>query len=294
MRSGTFGGWLAAVAALAALAAEPTAPTAALSPFSPAPAGPPPVQAPSLAAALGEDWKKLPDWRGVWFLEGPLVFAGAQDTMVPPDAKSQPRVIRGVEFEQGVPAGTYMMRIPYKPEFQQQYDAVIAKARAAGRAEDPVENCWLPHGMPRLAGAGPGAVEFHLTPSRTWIMWDAMNQTRRIATDGSTHPEEDEWPRVMGHSVGRWEGQTLVVDTVWMKPGIFDRTGAPYSDQLRLTERYTRTAADTITLEMTLEDPVMFTSPWKVTRRYKRSTTPVDVRGTYCQVDDLQPIKVKP
>ena len=255
----------------------------------------PPVQAVSLAAALGDDWKKLPDWRGVWFLEGPLVFGGSENTMVPPDARSQPRVIRGVEFEQGVPAGAYMMRIPYKPEFQQQYEATVAKAKAAGRAEDPVENCWLPHGMPRLAGAGPGAVEFHLTPKRTWIIWDAMNQTRRIATDGSTHPQDEEWPRVMGHSVGRWEGQTLVVDTVWMKPGIFDRTGAPYSDQLRLTERYTRTTADTITLEMTAEDPVMFTAPWKVTRRYKRSTAPQEsVRGTYCDFGDMQPIKVKP
>jgi hypothetical protein len=284
-----------ALVALAASAADAPAPTtAAPSPFSPVAAGPPPVQAPSLAAALGEEWKKLPDWRGTWFLEGPLLFAGAKNTMVPPDAKSQPRVIRGVEFEQGVPAGAYMQRIPYKPEVQKQYEATVAKAKATGRAEDPVENCWLPHGMPRLAGAGPGAVEFHLTPQRTWIIWDAMNQTRRIATDGSTHPEDEEWPRVMGHSVGKWEGQTLVVDTVWMKPGIFDRSGAPYSDQLRMTERYTRTSADTITLEMTLEDPVMFSAPWKVTRRYKRSSTAQDVRGTYCDVGDTQAIKVTP
>ena len=65
--------------------------------------------------------------------------------------------------------------------------------------------------------------------------------------------------------------------------------------QLRLTERYTRTTADTITLEMTAEDPVMFTAPWKVTRRYKRSTAPQEsVRGTYCDFGDMQPIKVKP
>ncbi|MFO1504317.1 MAG: hypothetical protein U1F39_10960 [Steroidobacteraceae bacterium] len=256
---------------------------------------PAPAQAPNLAAALGEDWKTLPDWRGVWFLEGPLLFGGPENTMVPPDAKSQPRVIRGVEFAQGVPAGAYLQHIPYKPEYQKQYEATVARAKAAGRAQDPVENCWLPHGMPRLAGAGPGAVEFHLTPKRTWIIWDAMNQTRRIATDGSTHPADEDWPRVMGHSVGRWEGQTLVVDTVWMKPGILDRSGAPYSNQLHLTERYTRTAPDTLTLEMTLEDPVMFTAPWKVTRRYKRSTTPQEnVRGTYCDVGDTQAIKVKP
>lgn len=269
---------LVACAALVASAADAPAPPA-----------------PNLAAALGSEWKNLPDWRGVWFLEGPLVFGGAENTMVPPGAKSQPRVIRGVEFEQGVPAGTYMLRIPYKEKIQKEYEAIVAKAKAEGRADDPVENCWLPHGMPRLAGAGPGAVEFHLTPKRTWIIWDAMNQTRRIPTDGSAHPPEEDWPRVMGHSIGRWEGQTLVVDTVWMKPGIFDRTGAPYSGDLHLTERYTRTNADTITLEMTLDDPVVFTAPWQVVRRYKRSTaTQESVRGTYCEVGDTQVIKVKP
>lgn len=280
----------AALAALGVIAAEPVAPNAGPPNSPPAPAAPT-----TLSEALGPQWKNMPDWHGVWSLEGPLVFAGPENTMVPAGAKSQPRVIRGVEFEQGVPAGTHMMRIPYKPEYQKQYDEVVAKALATGKADDPVENCWLPHGMPRLAGAGPGAVEFYITPRRTWIIWDSMNQTRRIATDGSTHPQDEEWPRVMGHSVGKWEGATLVVDTVWMKAGIFDRTGAPHSDELHMTERYTRTGADTITLVMTLEDPVMFTGPWQVTRRYKRSTAKyVNVPGTYCDVGDTQVIKAQP
>ena len=120
----------------------------------------PPVQAVSLAAALGDDWKKLPDWRGVWFLEGPLVFGGAENTMVPPDAKSQPRVIRGVEFEQGVPAGAFMMRVPYKPEFQQQYEATVAKANTtlqSGSTVYKVANTdgWFV-GLP-LSGTGVAA-----------------------------------------------------------------------------------------------------------------------------------------
>jgi hypothetical protein len=282
-------------AVLAAYAGAIVLPAFAGEPAVAPQAQPATAQAASLSAALGPEWKKLPDWRGVWYLEGPLLFAGPADTMVPPGAKSAPLVIRGVEFAQGVPAGAHMLRIPYTPEYQKRYDEVVAKALASGKAEDPVENCWLPHGMPRLAGAGPGAVEFHLTPKRTWIIWDSMNQTRRIATDGSAHPQEEDWSRVMGHSIGKWEGATLVVDTVWMKPGILDRSGAPYSEQLHLTERYTRTDADTITLEMTLEDPVAFTQPWKVTRRYKRSTTAREsVRGTYCDVGDTQAIKVKP
>jgi hypothetical protein len=248
---------------------------------------------PSLAAALGPEWKNLPDWRGVWYLQEPLLFAGPEKSVIPAGAKPGPKLIRGVEFQNGLPAGSHFTGAPYRPEYQKLYDERVAKALATDAAEDPVENCWLPQGMPRMIGAGPGAVEFHVTPRMTWIIWDRMNQTRRIHTDGSGHPEDEEWPRVMGHSVGHWEGATLVVDTVWRNEGIYDRSGAPYSDQLHLTERITRTDADTISIAMTLEDPVMFTAPWRVTRLYKRSAKPQEnVRGTYCDSGDTQAIKV--
>jgi hypothetical protein len=90
----------------------------------------------------------------------------------------------------------------------------------------------------------------------------------------------------MGLSSGRWEGQTLVVETIWMKEGAFDRTGAPHSDQLHMMERFTRTDANTITAQMTIEDPVMFTKPWNVTRHYKKSPKKWEnVRGSYCAFD---------
>jgi hypothetical protein len=130
-------------------------------------------------------------------------------------------------------------------------------------------------------------MEIHVTPKQTWMIWDHMNETRRIHTDGRPFPSEDlKWPRVMGVSRGKWEGQTLVVETQWMKEGIFDRTGAPHSDQLRMTERITRTDASTLTVEMTIEDPVMFTQPWVVTRHFKKSPKKWEnVRGSYCAYD---------
>jgi hypothetical protein len=114
-----------------------------------------------------------------------------------------------------------------------------------------------------------------------------MNQTRRIYTDGREHPGPDlQWPRVMGHSVGKWEGQTLVIDTVWTKEGIYDRSGAPHSDQLHLLERITKTDPETLTVAMTVEDPVMFTRPWQVTRRFKKSPKKwQSVPGFYCEYD---------
>jgi hypothetical protein len=130
-------------------------------------------------------------------------------------------------------------------------------------------------------------VEFFVTPKQTWIIWDYMNQTRRIYTDGRGKPGEDlQWPRVMGYSVGRWEGQTLVTETFSMKEGIYDRTGAPHSDQLHITERISRTDANTITVEATLNDPVMFTGPWTVTRHFKKSPKKWEsVPGYYCPYD---------
>jgi hypothetical protein len=243
----------------------------------------------SLADAFGPGWESLPDWRGVWYLEGPLLFAGAEHAVVARSSAAR------LPFDGGVTPGSYFTGAPYKPEYQKIYDERVAKARGQGKADDPVDTCYAPHGMPRLMGAGPGALEFVVTPKETWIIWDFLNQTRRIYTDGRGHPGDDQrWPRTMGHSVGRWDGQTLVVDTVWPMAGIYDRSGAPYSDQLRVTERLSRTDARTITDEMTLEDPVMFTAPWKVTRHFKRSTKKWEnVPGSYCNYTDPQPIRAE-
>ena len=243
----------------------------------------------NLADTYGPGWQSLPDWRGVWYLEGPLLFPGPGHSVI---AKSG-RVPK--PFEYGVAPGSYFQGAPYKPEYQKLYDERLRKARARGIVEDPVDTCYIPHGMPRLMGAGPLAVEFLVTPKETWMIWDFLNQTRRIYTDGRGHPSEDQrWPRTMGHSVGHWEGRTLIVDTVWMMEGIYDRSGAPHSDQLHLTERITRTDAKTLTADMTIEDPVMFTGPWQVTRRFKKSPQKwVSVPGTYCAYEDRQPIRAE-
>jgi hypothetical protein len=239
----------------------------------------------NLATAYGPDWKTLPDWRGVWYLEGPALFPGAEHSVIAksPAKTSAPKT----PFANTVTPGSYFTGAPYKPEFQKLYDERIAKARDHGIVEDPVDTCYLPHGMPRLMGGVNSAMEFLVTPDQTWILWDAMNETRRIYTDGRSHPPEDlSWPRIMGHSVGRWEGQTLIVDTILTKEGIYDRSGAPHSDQLKITERISKRDAATIVVDMTIEDPVMFTKPWRVVRHLSRSKQRHEsVPGTYCDYD---------
>lgn len=241
------------------------------------------------ADAYGPGWQGLPDWRGVWYLEGPLLFPGPQAAVI---AKSSGTA---KAEDHGVTPGSYFTGAPYKPEYRKLYEERVASAHRLGAVKDPVDNCYSPHGMPRLMGAGPGALEFFVTAGRTWIIWDALNQTRRIYTDGRGHPVEDQrWARTMGHSIGHWDEQTLVVDTVMLMPGIYDRSGAPYSEQLHIKERISRTDAKTITDEMTLEDPVMFTEPWRLSRRFMKSDKKWEnVRGTYCEYVDPQPIRAE-
>ena len=238
--------------------------------------------APNLAAALGPDLAKLPDWTGLWNLRGPLIFPGEADYRRMP----KPATDEG-GFDFAIQPGDYFVGAPYKPQYQAQYDATVKRAREKFEVDDPIGNCNTPHGMPRVMGGGPGAIQIDVTPTQTTMIWDYMNMTRRIYTDGRKHPTgDDAWPTVMGHSIGHWEGDTLVVDTVDMQPNIYDRTGAPSSDQVHLMERIRKIDDNTIEDQMTIEDPVMFTKPWIVTRQYRKNPRPmVNVEGQYCQND---------
>jgi hypothetical protein len=88
----------------------------------------------------------------------------------------------------------------------------------------------------------------------------------------------------MGHSIGHWEGDTLVVDTIGMMAGIFDRSGSPHSDQVHTIERMRLIGPDRLEIRMTIEDPVMFTRPWQVTRTMvRRPEDKKQNRGSYCE-----------
>ena len=95
---------------------------------------------------------------------------------------------------------------------------------------------------------------------------------RVIYLDGRGHPEDiAEYPDFMGHSVGRWEGDTLVVDTVGIdKRSWLDTAGHEHSEKLRLTERFQKKGADAIVWTVTFDDPVFFTRVWSITRTFTR------------------------
>jgi hypothetical protein len=129
-----------------------------------------------------------------------------------------------------------------------------------------------------------------VTPDEVRITWNWLNATRRIYTDGRPHPKGDDLlPSFMGHSIGRWEGDVLVVDTVGMMAGIYDQSEAPHSDQIHLAERIRMVDADTLEDQMTITDPVMLERPWVVTRRYRRmAPDPTLILGAYCEGQRLE------
>ena len=213
---------------------------------------------------------KLPDWSGLW---EPNLFV------------NEP-IGQGLSAE-GAKNGRALMTstLPFTPEWQAKFDAAKA-AQAAAVAADPnhppaptYNNCASPPFIMNMAS--PAVFEWRITPEETTIV-DTINGIRHIYTDGRSHPPADElWPTKAGDSVGRWEGDTLVVDTVAVKPGLIlpGMVALQMSDQLHFVERFRMTGPDELRDEFTLDDPVALTKPFEITLvfvRVKDATRMID------------------
>ncbi len=159
-------------------------------------------------------------------------------------------------------------RIPYQPWALAKRNELRDKFAF----EDPQAHC-APSGVPRQTYTPFG---FQIVQPRGYvvILYEAEHVHRVIRTDGSKHvPSQARlWS---GDSVGRWEGNTLVVDTANLNGKTWlDMAGNFTSPALRVVERYTLVDANTIQYEATLEDPTMYTRPWKMAFPLRRNTQP--------------------
>jgi hypothetical protein len=170
-----------------------------------------------------------------------------------------PGQIRELGASAAVPPGIGIVEgeIPYKPE-------ALAKKKEnyANRLKlDPEIKCYLP-GVPR-AMYQPYPFQIIQTPQYIMILHEFARAVRTIYMEKQTEAPADSW---MGWSNGRWEGETLVVDTKGFNDlSWFDRAGNFHSDALHVVERFTARSADTLMYEATIEDPNVFTRPWKMT-----------------------------
>jgi hypothetical protein len=157
-----------------------------------------------------------------------------------------------------VPGGLGVVdgEIPYKPE-------ALAKKKenyANRLARDPEMRCYLP-GVPR-ATYMPYPFQIIQSQKHVMIVHEFAGAVRTIYMDNHVDAPADSW---MGWSNGRWEGETLVVDTRGFNDQTwFDRAGNFHSDALHVIERFTARSPETLTYEVTIEDPNVFTRPWKM------------------------------
>ena len=172
----------------------------------------------------------------------------------------------------GKPSFVGYWDLPYTPNMAAGKDGEAAIPYTdAGRAafknhdskDDPTSLCLYP-GMPRIMQS-PYPIQIIQTPEYVTILFEYMRQFRAIPTDGQAHPTNLP-PSFMGDSVGKWEGDTFVVDPT----GLNDRTwldtaGHQHTADMHLTERFVRTPT-TINLEYTIDDPKMYSTPWKQVR----------------------------
>jgi hypothetical protein len=150
--------------------------------------------------------------------------------------------------------------------------------KSHAKADDPANKC-LPMGVPRLS---PYPQKFVQTKNEIMILDEGDIHTFRIVyLNGRKHPEEVN-PTWYGDSIGRWDGDTLVVDTV----GFNDRTwldaaGHPHTDQLHVIERYKRPDANTLLREVTVEDPGDYAKPFTMEGSYKLAPNK-EIKERYC------------
>jgi hypothetical protein len=192
------------------------------------------------------DWQalaKLPDFGGVWT---PLISDQvAQERTNPP---------------------------PWNEQAAKNIEHMYAEEKA-GRPFPVFDHCFPP-GMPSFMLITHNAFELLITPGRVTLLGESDgNRMRRIYTDGRPHPGDPD-PSFNGHSIGHWEGPTLVVDTIAVLPQAYlavnEAVGIPNNGDMHIVERIHLLDAHTLADDLEITANKLLSKPWKTTRKYVR------------------------
>jgi len=163
--------------------------------------------------------------------------------------------------------------IVLKPEYAKAYEARrTAEAEAVKRGEPvatPAILC-LPYGMPRMMTVASYPLEILQTAGQVTIITEAFSEVRRVYVDQPQLPIDEVPPGFYGHSVGRWDGDTFVIDTVGIKQSVLSYNMLPHSEQMRITERMRLVTPDVLHDQITIEDPVVLEKPFTYTLGFRR------------------------
>jgi hypothetical protein len=190
---------------------------------------------PDLAAAAPRRADGKPDLTGIWGTENSKYLANIAADFKPGDLPIQP------------------------------WAEALTRERMTGihASEESNANC-LPQGVPRI-DATPNPFKIVQEPDLIVILYEAFGQFRQIYLDGRALPKDPN-PTWLGYSVGRWERDTLVVETAGFNGKTWlDQAGHPATDALHVTERYRRRDFGHLDIQVTIDDPHAYTKPWTVT-----------------------------
>lgn len=204
-----------------------------------------------------------PDWGGIWQRQGGIGL----DPNLKPGQIDRPLLT---------------------PEYQAKYDASLAALEAGRPVADPTAACEPPNGVRLMNMVYPMEIFQRAGLVAVFAEWD--HQTRRIYTDGR-RPTADTERTYLGYSVGRWEGDELVVETTLFKGvPVLNQSGLTLSDQLAMHERWKQTSADTLTDTITLTDPKALRAPYTYTKTFKRAEPGFEIMEYVCVENNRNPI----
>jgi hypothetical protein len=194
--------------------------------------------------ARAEAFARLGYWPGYW------VASNSAATPISGIPERFSRLLEGGPQEESL--GVWEQRIPWNEEGKRRVAEVLAAQ--GGRK-------GLGWGYPLMMNSST-PLQFLITPEEVLII-NAYNEARHVYTDGRDHPPADDlWPTVTGNSIGHWEGETLVIDTIMVtNPNEFFQGAPPLSEDARYRERIWLDG-DTLRAEVTIQDPVTLSAPW--------------------------------
>jgi hypothetical protein len=207
-------------------------------------AGPAAAQAPLVKPATAADYQalaKLPDWSGVFQPDWSALFSG-----------------RG---------GRVPESPPFTPTAKKAVDDYAAAQKEGKNLQTDMANC-VPAGMPQIMRM-PYPIEFLFTPGRVTVLIETESQIRRIYTDGRPLPDDPDLT-YNGSSVGHWEGDTLVVDTIGLNPKTSLLGGLHPTENTRIHETFHLDKPDLLVIKTTITDPALFAKPFEQLTPYVR------------------------
>ena len=196
---------------------------------------------------------KWPDWSGVWSPDWSTLFG--------PGGRAAPTALT--------------------PEAQAKLDAFNAAKKSGENQQNASANC-LPVGMPQIMRQ-PYPIEFIYSPGRVTLFTETYSQARRIYLNANFPKDPD--ALFNGNSIGHWEGDTLVVDTIGFSPETDIAAGVPHNDQMKIHERIHKVSPTRIVIDTTITDPGVLTAPFTYSQAYDKKPD-WQIREYVCEEND--------